>query len=179
MENVNYIKHLNAVFTQFTKDSRLNPTHISLYFALFYLWNNNFFRAEFYINRDDVMRLSKIGSKTTYHRCIKELNHWKYFEYLPSHNSFHGSKIRMFNFWTSDEQAMDSTHIKNWTSDEQALVSINKHIQTETNQKNNNKQRDFKNSIFSDSENDNKQQAVDQYQDNLKTTADKDYNEPL
>ncbi len=164
MSKINYIAHLNAVFVHISKDSRLNPTHISLYFALFYLWNTNFFRDEFYINRDDVMKLSKIGSKTTYHRCIKELNYWRYFEYLPSHNSFHGSKIRMFNFCTSDGQA---------------LVSINKHIQTVINQKNNNKQQSFKNSNFHHSKNGNKQQVVDQYQDNLKTTTDKDYNEPL
>ena len=179
MENINYIKHLNAVFVHVSKDSRLNPTHISLYFALFYLWNTNFFRDEFYINRDDVMKLSKIGSRTTYHRCIKELNHWSYFEYMPSHNSFHGSKIRMFNFCTSDGQAMDSSQTKICTSDGQALVSINKHIQTVTNQKNNNKPKSFKNMNFQDSKNQNKQQTVDQYQDNLKTTADKDYNEPL
>ncbi|WP_299159168.1 hypothetical protein [uncultured Tenacibaculum sp.] len=179
MEEVNYIKHLNAVFLHISKDSRLNPTHISLYFALFYLWNNNFFRDEFFINRDDVMKLSKIGSRTTYHRCIRELNHWSYFEYLPSHNSFHGSKIRMFNFCTSGGLAMDSSQTKNCTSDGQALVSINKHIQTVTNQKNNNKQQNFKNSNANHSKKQNKQQTVNQYQDNLKTTTDKDYNEPL
>lgn len=179
MENINYIKHLNAVFMHISKDSRLNPTHISLYFALFYLWNTNFFRDVFYINRDDVMKLSKIGSRTTYHRCIRELNHWSYFEYLPSHNSFHGSKIRMFNFCTSDGLAMDSSQTKNCTSDGQALVSINKHIQTVTNQKNNNKRQNLKNSNSKDLKNQNKHPAVDQYQDNLKTTADKDYNEPL
>ena len=179
METINYIKHLNAVFVHISKDSRLNPTHISLYFALFYLWNINFFRDEFYINRDDVMTLSKIGSRTTYHRCIKELNHWRYFEYLPSHNSFHGSKIRMFNFCTTGELAMDSSQTKNCTSDGQALVSINKHIQTVTNKQNNNKRQNFKNFNFQDSKNNDKQQAVDQYQDNLKTTTEKDYNEPL
>lgn len=179
MENINYIKHLNAVFVHISKDSRLNPTHISLYFALFYLWNTNFFRDEFFINRDDVMKLSKIGSRTTYHRCIKELNHWNYFEYMPSHNSFHGSKIRMFNFCTSDGQAMDSSQTKNCTSAGQALVSINKHIQTVTNQKNNNKPQSYKNSNFQDFKKQNKQQAADQYQDNLKTAIDKDYNEPL
>ncbi len=176
MEAINYIKHLNAVFLTISKDSRLNPTHISLYFALFYLWNTNFFRNEFYINRDDVMKLSKIGSRTTYHRCIKELNHWRYFDYLPSHNSFHGSKIRMFNFCTSGGQAVDSSQTKNCTSDGQALVSINKHIQTV---KNSNKPKIFKNSNFQNSEKQNKQLAVDQYQDNLKTSSDKNYDEPL
>lgn len=165
------------MFEHISKDSRLNPTHISLYFALFYLWNTNYFRDKFYINRDDVMKLSKIGSRTTYHRCIKELNHWSYFEYLPSHNSFHGSKIRMFNFCTSDGQALDSSQTKFCTGDGQALVSINKHIQTITNKKNSNKPKIFKNS--NNSKNQPKQQAVDQYQDNLKTTTDKNYNEPL
>ncbi|WP_317124701.1 hypothetical protein [Seonamhaeicola aphaedonensis] len=125
------------------------------------------------------MKLSKIGSRTTYHRCIKELNHWSYFEYSPSHNAFHGSKIRMFNFCTSDGQGLDSSQTKICTSDGQALVSINKHIQTETNPKNNNKPQNFKNSNFQNLKNDNKQQEVDQYLDNLKTSSDKNYDDPL
>ena len=76
MQNVNYIKHLKGVFLQFSKDNRLNPTHISLYVALFQIWNNNRFLEEFYINREEVMSFSKIGSKSTYHKCIRELNHW-------------------------------------------------------------------------------------------------------
>ena len=60
MQNVNFIKHLKGVFIQFSKDNRLNPTHISLYIALFQIWNNNRFLEEFYINREEVMRFSKI-----------------------------------------------------------------------------------------------------------------------
>ncbi len=130
MEQINYIKHLNAVFLQFSKDGRLNPTHISLYVALFQLWNNYHFSNDFYINRDEVMQYSKIGSKTTYHRCIKELHHWKYIMYTPSHNPFHGSKIKMFNFGTSDGQVLYPNYANNGTSNGQAVVSINKPIQT-------------------------------------------------
>ena len=133
MENVNYIKHLNNVFLQFSKDTRLNPTHISLYVALFQLWNSNFFKLEFYINREEVMAYSKIGSKSTYHRCIKELSHWEYIVYLPSHNPFKGSRIKMFQFGTSDGQALYPSRTEMDTSNGQALVSINKHIQTYTN----------------------------------------------
>jgi hypothetical protein len=85
----------------------------------------------------------------------------------------------MFDFGTSTEQVLYQSRTNIETSNGQALVSINKHIQTITNQKNNNKQQVFKNSNFQNSKNQNKQQAVDQYQDNLKTTTDKDYNEPL
>ncbi|WP_198439790.1 hypothetical protein [Pareuzebyella sediminis] len=130
MENINYIKHLNGVFLLFSKDGRLNPTHISLYVALFQLWNNYHFPQDFYVNRDEVMQFSKIGSKTTYHRCIKELNHWKYIAYEPSHNPFHGSKIKMFNFGTSNGPVLYPNPTNNGASNEQAVVSINKPIQT-------------------------------------------------
>ena len=91
---INYIKHLNGVFEHFSKDNRLNPTHISLYIALFQLWNSNFFRQEFYINREEVMQYAKIGSKSTYHRCIKELSHWNYILYIPHIILLKGVKSR-------------------------------------------------------------------------------------
>lgn len=107
MPEINYIKHLNGVFLQFYKDNRLNPTHISMYLALFNIWNHNRFPTIFYINREEVMQYSKIGSKSTYHRCIKELSHWQYILYLPSHNPFKGSQIKMFNFETTSNQPQD------------------------------------------------------------------------
>lgn len=122
MQEINYIKHLNAVFNQFSKDNRLNPTHISLYIALFQLWNLNRFLEEFFINRDEVMQLSKIGSKSTYHRCIKELNHWKYIVYFPSHNPYRGSKIKMFKFGTSTGQVVGHNSTQIETSSGQALA---------------------------------------------------------
>ena len=123
---MNYITHLNGVFDQFSKDNRLNPTHISLYVALFQFWNHNRFPEDFFVNREEVMSCSKIGSKSTYHRCIKELNDWKYIHYKPSHNPFKGSRVRLFEFGTSTEQAVDL----NSPISGQALVSyinINKH----------------------------------------------------
>ena len=183
MQDINYIKHLNGVFEQFSKDSRLNPTHISLYVALFQIWNNNFFKDEFYINREEVMAFSKIGSKSTYHRCIKELSHWNYLLYIPSHNPFKGSRIKMFNFGTSTEQVLYSSSTKIETSTGQALVPINKQIQTLENSKNVNKRQFLEKSS---SENEDKQESACAersrsipYQDNLKTSSDKNYDDPL
>lgn len=106
---MNYIRHLNAVFQQFSMDSRLNPTHISLYMALFQYWNINRFPEEFYINREDIMKMSKIGSKATYHRCLKNLHGWKYIRYLPSHNPYKGSKIRLPKLDTSSDPCDGTT----------------------------------------------------------------------
>lgn len=179
MEDINYIKHLNGVFEQFSKDNRLNPTHISLYIALFQLWNSSFFREDFYINREEVMQYAKIGSKSTYHRCIKELSHWKYILYTPSHNPFKGSRIKMFDFGTSGGQVLYPSRTNIGTSTGQAVVPIIKHIQTIENHKNKNKQQNFKNSHFQGSKNGNKQNTSIPYQDNLKTSTDKNYDDPL
>lgn len=179
LEAVNYIKHLNRVFALFSRDNRLNPSHISLYLALFQFWNVNYYSSEFFINRQEVMNLAKIGSKSTYHRCIRELSHWSYLVYMPSHNPWKGSKIKMFNFGTSSEQVLDPNHTKNRTSSEQALVSIIKHIQTIENIKNNKKTEIFENLNFSENENTEKLNLDVPNRENLKTSDDKNYDEPL
>ena len=120
---MNYIKHLNGILDQFSKDTRLNPTHISLYIALFQFWNYNRFPDDFYINREEIMSFSKIGSKSTYHRCIKELSHWKYILYSPSHNPFKGSKVKMFNFETSTKTTGSQAMDLDYPISGQALVS--------------------------------------------------------
>lgn len=100
---MNYIKLLNAAFEKFYFDDRLNPTHISLYMALFQEWNSSRFADEFYVNRRDLMRAAKIGSKSTYHRCVTDLDTWFYLAYFPSNNPYKGSKIKMSIIITSDE----------------------------------------------------------------------------
>ncbi|MEC7769825.1 MAG: hypothetical protein VX798_01490 [Bacteroidota bacterium] len=179
MGNINYIKHLNGVFGQFVKDGRLNPTHISLYVALFQLWNNSFFRDTFYINREEVMGYSKIGSKSTYHRCIKELSHWGYIRYEPSHNPFKGSRIKLFDFGTSSGQEPYPSHTKIGTSTGQALVPIIKQLQTKKNNTNGLKPEDSKKSINNAFEKTDKQRSAVPIRDNLRTTKDKDYDQPL
>ena len=106
---MNYIKHLNAVFRQFLNDQRLNPTHVSLYMALFQYWNINRFPQVFYINREDVMKMSKIGSKATYHRCLKNLHHWNYLVYLPSHNPYKSSQIKLLIFSTGSKTTSETS----------------------------------------------------------------------
>ncbi len=126
MAEINFIHHLKAVFLVFAKDNRLNPTHISLYMALFQIWNHNRFPERFYVNREEVMRLAKIGSKSTYHRCAKDLNHYNYLIYFPSHNPFKGSEIKMLKFGTTSGQALNSSV----PNSGQASVPFNKHNKT-------------------------------------------------
>lgn len=98
---MNYIKHLSGFFDKVANDKILNPTHVSLYMSLFQFWNCNRFKNPISISRDEVMRISKISSKATYHKCLKNLHSLGYINYEPSYNPFKGSHVYLLNF--SDE----------------------------------------------------------------------------
>ena len=95
---MNYIKHLTGFFEKVAKDKLVNATHVSLYMALFQFWNCNRFKNPISISRDEVMRISKISAKATYHKCLKALHTQGYINYEPSYNPFRGSHVFMLNF---------------------------------------------------------------------------------
>jgi hypothetical protein len=141
---MNYIKHLTGFFDKVSKDKILNPTHVSLYIALFQFWNCNRFKNPISISRDEVMRISKISSKATYHKCLKNLHSLGYINYEPSYNPFKGSQVYLFNladelkpmpkserntssntepvFKLVDEQLVNKSCTSSDTGTEQALV---------------------------------------------------------
>ena len=90
---MNYIRHLNTFFSFVKTDQRLTASHVSLYLALFLYWNFNRFQNPFSIYRENIMQLSKIGSKNTYHKCIKQLHEAKYIYCHPAVNRFHLVRI--------------------------------------------------------------------------------------
>ncbi len=142
---MNYIKHLSGFFDKVANDKTLNPTHVSLYMSLFQFWNCNRFKNPISISRNEVMRISKISSKATYHKCLKNLHTLGYINYEPSHNPFKGSHVYLLNFSEElkpmlkknrnlssnsepvfglvTEQVMDKPYASIETGNEQALVS--------------------------------------------------------
>jgi hypothetical protein len=162
---MNYIFHLTGFYDKIQEDNRLNPTHISLYLALFQFWNLNRFRNPISISRNEMMKLSKISAFGTYHKCIKELQEFGYIEYIPSFNPYKGSLVNLFSFdnseaiqnlnmkrikkQTASEQVANRMRIKIDTGSEQALIpSINS-----TNSLNNKQLKDNDHSRIFDEEN--------------------------
>lgn len=94
---MNYIKHLTGFFIRIANEETIYPTHISLYLALFQSWNVNRFKNPIAISRDEMMKASRIASKATYHKCIKELQCLGFIEYLPSYNPYSGSEVIIHN----------------------------------------------------------------------------------
>lgn len=82
----------------------------------------------------------------------------------------------MFIFGTSTEQALYLSHTDIGTSTGQALVPKRKHKQTIKNNKNGNK---LENLNFKNPKNENEPHGTVPYQDNLRTSSDKNYDEPL
>ncbi|OYX81896.1 MAG: hypothetical protein B7Y83_16700 [Flavobacteriales bacterium 32-34-25] len=101
---MNYIKHLTGFFNRISNENTLNPTHISLYLTLFQCWNVNRFKNPITISRDEMMKGSKIASKATYHKCIKELQRLKFLDYYPSYNPYSGTQVFMANFSEGSNQ---------------------------------------------------------------------------
>lgn len=95
--SMNYIKHLTGFFIRIANEETLYPTHISLYLALFQSWNVNRFRNPITISRDEMMKASRIASKATYHKCIRELQNMGFIEYLPSYNPYSGTEVILHN----------------------------------------------------------------------------------
>ncbi len=107
---MNYIKHLTGFFIRIASEETIYPTHISLYLALFQSWNVNRFKNPIAISRDEMMKTSRIASKATYHKCIKELQSMGFIDYLPSYNPYAGSEVILHDL--SDRKSV----FKNQTS---------------------------------------------------------------
>lgn len=116
---MNYIQHLNTFFARVEQDERLNPSHVSLYVSVFHYWNRNHFQNPVSVSRSQLMRISKIGSLATYHKCIRELHHFGYLRYVPSYNPFRGSWVYLAEW--GDESATEQKPDISETGDEQAV----------------------------------------------------------
>ena len=123
---MNYIKHLTAFFEKVSQDYDLNPTHISLYVAMFQSWNYNRFQNPVSICRGEMMRISKIGSLTMYHNCLKKLEDKGYIKYEPSNNSFKGSLVHIIELTEAFKVKKNS--VKTKVKNEQVTKQVNEQV---------------------------------------------------
>ena len=92
---MNYILHMQNFYYLVERDKRLRPWHISLYIALFNTWNKYHFTAVFRISRDLLMNGSRIGSKNTFAKTLKELHEFGYIIYQQELHKGHFPKVKI------------------------------------------------------------------------------------
>lgn len=107
---MNFISHFRGAMDRLAGDShRLTAHHVAMYYALFYYWNLSRFRIPMPVARDDIMKLARIGSKKTYHRCIQELDAWGYLQYEPTHDNQSRTTVHMYRFDKGSGTTSDTT----------------------------------------------------------------------
>ena len=116
---MNYIKHLNQWMELVAVDDRLSPHHISIYLALFQLWNKNRFPQQMSICRQEVLSISKVGSSKTYYKCLHDLADFGYLVYQPSCNPLKGSSISINDLGDGEPWAEDDSGKDNEPEDDQ------------------------------------------------------------
>lgn len=87
------VKELTVFYDAIKDDNRIGATHISLYMALFQLYNLNKFCNPVEITRSLVMEKAKISGLATYHKGMKQLHEYGYIRYEPSFNPAIGSRV--------------------------------------------------------------------------------------
>src|SRR5688500_20114687 len=74
-------------------DIRLKPTHISLCLALCHAWLRDDLKNIFQVSRSKLMAASRIQSRATYHKVMKDLQAFGYLKYTPSYHPVNGSSV--------------------------------------------------------------------------------------
>lgn len=92
---MNYIQHVRAAHEWLLAQPRSRPIHISLYLALFRLWNLDRFPEAIQADRREVMSAARIGNRDTYKAALRDLETWGMISYQPSHDNAKGTRILM------------------------------------------------------------------------------------
>ncbi len=80
-------------FSAIEKDGRISVTHIAVYTALLFLWEQSGYRNPIAAFSYQIMDIAKISARMTYRRCVRDLSDFGYLVYEPSYKSNQASKI--------------------------------------------------------------------------------------
>ena len=77
-----------------SNDNRMQPSHVSLFMAMFYYSPDDAPEGFFKVSRKKLMCFSRIKS-ATYHKCIRELVAYGYIIYQPSYDPYRASMVSL------------------------------------------------------------------------------------
>lgn len=87
-----YLKQLMGFFVRAQDDHRVGPHHVALYVAIFQEWCINEGKNPVTVTQQRIGQLAKIG-RSTYHKCMHELDTYGYIKYVPSYSAVLGSLV--------------------------------------------------------------------------------------
>lgn len=87
-----YLRQLIGFFIKASSDHLVGPHHVSLYMALFQQWCIHNGKSPIPVTQAHLRQVAKIG-RTTYHKCMRELETYGYIKYVPSYSPALGSLV--------------------------------------------------------------------------------------
>ncbi|MBT1689225.1 hypothetical protein [Dawidia soli] len=106
--DVNFVTHSRGAFEVFATDDRFTPHHISLYMALFAVWNLTRWEPHMRIAREEIMLRARFGSVNTYYRCLQDLHAWGYIVWKRAARAHRPSTVAVKRL---DQGLHDVTHV--------------------------------------------------------------------
>ena len=90
---MNSAEQLNNFLARVTSDTNLTTTHIGVCTALAVAWIDSGLVNPFNVSRSRLMIASRIKSKATYHKVVKDLVSLRYLKYNPSYHPSKGTEV--------------------------------------------------------------------------------------
>jgi len=87
-----YLRQLIGFLIRASCDPRLGPHHVALYIVLYQQWCLNNGKNPISVTQQNIRKLAKIG-RTTYHKCMRELEQLGYINYIRSYSPLLGSLV--------------------------------------------------------------------------------------
>lgn len=87
-----YLRQMIDFLIRASCDPRMGPHHIAIYIALFQSWCLNNGRNPIPVTQVRLREIAKVG-RTTYHKCMRELEEYGYIKYVRSYSPVLGSLV--------------------------------------------------------------------------------------
>jgi len=132
---VNYFRHQDQFYEIVRSVDSINYTHIAMYQALFRRWNLNYFINPFHTDRETLMAMSGIKSKSAFYKVLRELEKFDLIRYFPSTSVYTKSLFCLSTFEFSDQSVsicvwgMSNHQSLGLNIDAQTILFDEKHIE--------------------------------------------------
>lgn len=87
-----YLRQLIGFLIRASGDPGMGPHHVAVYMALFQQWCLNNAKNPIPVTQSRMREITKVG-RTTYHKCMRELEEYGYIKYVRSYSPVLGSLV--------------------------------------------------------------------------------------
>ncbi|MGB4959332.1 MAG: hypothetical protein WBO36_07640 [Saprospiraceae bacterium] len=100
---VNFFQHQELFYDLVASSDAINFTQIAIYQAMFRFWNHQFFQNPVQVDRESMMILSGIKSRSAFYRALRGLDAFDLIRYYPTRSVYEKSYLCFSTFSLIDK----------------------------------------------------------------------------